>query len=194
MQDYIPTRDEAFELVKQYIQTDSLVKHALAVEAVMKHYARIYGEDEEKWGIIGLVHDLDWEIEPDRHTIRTREILEAAHWPEDYIRAVESHAFGSCTQISPISLLEKTLYAVDELTGLITATALVRPSKSIMDVKVKSVKRTWKMKNFAAGCHRETIDKGAQMLGIERVELIEHVLTGMQGIADDLGLRGTCSE
>jgi len=189
MQEHIPTRTEAFELVKQFIKTDSLVKHALAVEAVMRHYARIHGEDEEKWGVIGLVHDLDWEIAPDRHTIRTREILEASNWPEDYIRAVESHAYGSCTDVEPISLLEKTLYTIDELTGLITATALVRPSKSIMDVKVKSVKRTWKTKNFAAGCHRQTIDKGAEMLGIERGELIEDVLIAMQGIADELGLK-----
>jgi len=190
MQGHIPTRKEAFELVMKYIQTDSLVKHALAVEAVMRHYAKIHGEDEEKWGVIGLVHDLDWEVAPDRHTLKTREILEASNWPEDYIRAVESHAYGSCTDVEPISLLEKTLYTIDELTGLITATALVRPSKSIMDVKVKSVKRTWKTKNFAAGCHRETIDKGAEMLGIERGELIEDVLIAMQGIANELGLAG----
>ena len=190
MEKHIPTRNEAFELVKQYIKTDSLVKHALAVEAVMRYYAKAHGEDEEKWGVIGLVHDMDWEVAPDRHTIKTREILEAANWPEDYIRAVESHAFGSCNEVEPISLLEKTLYTVDELTGLITATALVRPSKSIHDVKVKSVKRTWKTKNFAAGCHRETIAKGAEMLGLERGELIEGVLTAMQGIADDLGLAG----
>ena len=191
MQEHFPTRTEAFELVQQFIKTDSLIKHALAVEAVMRHYAKIHGEDEEKWGVIGLVHDLDWEVAPDRHTIRTREILEASNWPEDYIRAVESHAYGSCTDVEPISLLEKTLYTIDELTGLITATALVRPSKSIMDVKVKSVKRTWKTKNFAAGCHRETIDKGAEMLGIERGELIEDVLIAMQGIAEDLGLKGS---
>jgi len=190
MQGHIPTRKEAFELVMKYIQTDSLVKHALAVEAVMRHYAKIHGEDEEKWGVIGLVHDLDWEVAPDRHTLKTREILEASNWPEDYIRAVESHAYGSCTDVEPISLLEKTLYTIDELTGLITATALVRPSKSIMDVKVKSVKRTWKTKNFAAGCHRQTIDKGAEMLGIERGELIEDVLIAMQGIANELGLAG----
>ncbi len=189
MEKHIPTRNEAFELVKQYIKTDSLVKHALAVEAVMRFYAKAHGEDEEKWGVIGLVHDMDWEVAPDRHTIKSREILEAANWPEDYIRAVESHAFGSCTEIKPVSLLEKTLYTVDELTGLITATALVRPSKSIMDVKVKSVKRTWKTKNFAAGCHRETIEKGAKMLGLERGELIEGVLTAMQGIAQELELK-----
>lgn len=191
MQEHTPTRTEAFELVKQFIKTDSLVKHALAVEAVMRHYAKIHGEDEAKWGVIGLVHDLDWEVAPDRHTIKTREILEGANWPEEYIRAVESHAYGSCTNVVPISLLEKTLYTIDELTGFITATALVRPSKSIMDVKIKSVKRTWKTKNFAAGCHRETIDKGAEMLGIERGELIEDVLIAMQGIAEDLGLKGS---
>ncbi|RXQ90429.1 HDIG domain-containing protein [Ancylomarina salipaludis] len=190
MQNHIPTRSEAFELVKQYIKTESLINHALAVEAVMRYYAQLHGQDVEKWGVIGLVHDLDWEVEPERHTLKTREILEAANWPEDYIRAVESHAFGSCTEVVPLSLLEKTLYAIDELTGLITATALVRPSKSIMDVKVKSVKRTWKTKNFAAGCHRETIEKGAEMLGLERGELIEGTLTAMQGIAEELGLKG----
>ncbi len=190
MQNHIPTRNEAFGLLKKYIKTESLVKHALAVESVMRYYAKLHGDNEEKWGVIGLVHDMDWEVAPDRHTIKTREILEAENWPEDYIRAVESHAFGSCTDVEPLSLLEKTLYTIDELTGLITATALVRPSKSIMDVKVKSVKRTWKTKNFAAGCHRETIDQGAEMLGLERGELIEGVLTAMQGIANELGLAG----
>jgi len=190
MKQHIPTRIEAFDLVKQYIKTDSLIKHALAVEAVMRHYAKLHGEDQEKWGAIGLVHDLDWEVAPDRHTIKTREILTEANWTEEYIRAVESHAYGSCTEVLPISLLEKTLYAIDELTGLITATALVRPSKSIMDVKVKSVKRTWKMKSFAAGCHRETIAKGAEMLGVEIADLIEESLIAMQGIAKELGLAG----
>ena len=164
METHTPNRKEAFELLKKYNETDSLINHALAVEGVMRHFARENGEDEEKWGIIGLVHDLDYEKYPERHCQVTEKILREENWPDEYIRAVLSHGWGIVTDIKPESQLEKTLYAVDELTGLITACALVRPSKSVQDLKVKSVKKKWKQKSFAAGADREIIMRGAEML------------------------------
>jgi len=185
-----PPREEAFALLKKYNQNEGLVKHALAVEGVMRYCARQRGADEEKWGIIGLVHDLDYEKYPDRHCIKSREILEAENWPEEYIRAVVSHGWGLCSEVKPESEMEMVLYAIDELTGLVATTALVRPSKSVMDVKPKSVKKKWKDKRFAAGVDRSIIDRGAQMLGVERNDLIEAAIKGMQDVAEEIGLGG----
>lgn len=185
-----PTREQAFSLLREYNSNESLIKHALAVEAVMRYCARKRGEDEEKWGVIGLVHDLDYEQFPDQHCHKTEEILRAHDWPDDYIRAVMSHGWGLCTDVEPQSELEKTLYAVDELVGLIVATALVRPSKSVMDMKPKSVKKKWKDKSFAAGVNRDVIEKGAEMLGVDLDELINDVIMGMRQVADDIGLKG----
>ena len=148
------------------------------------------GADEEKWGIIGLVHDLDYEKYPDQHCTKSREILEVENWPEEYIRAVVSHGWGLCSEVKPESEMEMVLYAIDELTGLVATTALVRPSKSVMDVKPKSVKKKWKDKRFAAGVDRSIIDKGAEMLGVERNDLIEAAIKGMQDVADEIGLGG----
>ena len=184
----IPTRDEAFSLLKEFNTNESLIKHALAVEAVMRFSARKHNEDEEKWGIIGLIHDLDYEKYPDEHCVKTGEILRERNWPEEYIRAVVSHGWGLCMDVKPESLLEKTLYAVDELTGLITACALVRPSKSVMDLKPKSVRKKWKAKGFAAGADRAVIEQGAQMLGIEINELISDTIMGMREVAPEIGL------
>lgn len=180
MKEKIPTRHEALTLLKEYNKTDSLIKHALCVEGVMRHIARKRGEDEEKWGIIGLIHDLDYERFPNEHCQKTGEILRERGWPEGYIRAVLSHGWGVCTDIEPLSEMEKVLYAIDELTGLVTAVALVRPSKSVMDLKAKSVKKKWKDKRFAAGVNRSIIEKGAEMLGIELTELITDVIMGMR--------------
>ena len=188
---YIPTREDALQLLKEYNQDDSLIKHGLAVEGVMRYIARKEGEDENKWGIIGLVHDLDYEKYPEQHCSKSREILKEKNWPEEYIRAVVSHGWGICSDIKPETRLEKTLYAIDELTGLVVTTALVRPSKSVMDVKVKSVKKKWKDKRFAAGVNRDIIQKGAEMLGTDLSELIDDTIKGMQEIADDIGLKGT---
>ena len=185
-----PTREQAFSLLKEYNSNESLIKHALAVEAVMRYCARKHGEDEEKWGLIGLVHDLDYEQFPDQHCKKTEEILRAHNWPDDYIRAVISHGWGLCTDVEPQSELEKTLYAVDELVGLIVATALVRPSRSVMDMKPKSVKKKWKDRSFAAGVNRDVIGKGAEMLGVDLSELINDVIMGMRQVADEIGLRG----
>ncbi len=185
-----PTREQAWRLLNEYNKNESLIKHALAVEAVMRYCARKRGEDEEKWGTIGLVHDLDYEQFPDQHCKKTEEILHDNNWPEEYIRAVLSHAWGMHTDVEPVTDLEKTLYAVDELTGLIVATALVRPSRSILDMKAKSVKKKWKDKAFAAGVNRSVIEKGAEMLDVELTELITDTIMGMREIADELGLKG----
>ncbi len=183
-------REEALTLLKKYNRSEGLIKHALAVEGVMRYCARKRGEDEDKWGVIGLIHDLDYEQFSEQHCQKSGELLRSEGWPEDYIRAVMSHGWGICTDVEPQSELEKVLYAVDELTGLVVATALVRPSKSVMDMTVKSVKKKWKDKAFAAGVNRELIEKGAEMLGVELTELIDDTISGMREVADEIGLRG----
>ena len=190
MGERVPTREEALEILHEYNQSDSLLKHAYAVEGVMRYIARKQGEDEDKWGIIGLIHDLDYENYPDQHCTKTRKILEEHGWPEEYIRAAVSHGWGICSDVEPKSTLEKTLYAIDELTGLVTASALVRPSKSVMDMSVKSVKKKWKTPSFAAGVDRSIVEKGAEMLGTSIEELIEDTIKGMQEVADVIGLKG----
>jgi predicted hydrolase (HD superfamily) len=191
MGEKIPTRQEALELLYQYNQTESLRKHAYAVEGVMRYIARKRGEDEEKWGIVGLIHDLDYERFPDQHCSKTREILQQEGWPEEYIRAAVSHGWGLCSDTMPQTALEKALYAIDELTGLVVTTALIRPSKSVLDVQVKSVKNKWKDKRFAAGVDRSIIEKGASMLGVGLDELVEDTIKGMQEVADAIGLQGS---
>jgi len=186
-----PTREEAFTLLKKYTKTESLISHALSVEAVMRHFAKKYEEDPEKWGIIGLVHDIDYEMYPEEHCTKALEILEENQWPDEYVRAVISHGWGLVSDIKPETLLEKILYATDELTGLVTTTALVRPSKSVMDLKAKSVKKKWKDKRFAAGVNREVIQKGAEMLEMDLGELITETIMGMRNVAEEIGLKGT---
>lgn len=190
MTDRMPTRDEAFALLTEYNQSESLIKHALAVEGVMRYFARRRGEDEQKWGIVGLIHDLDYERHPDQHCTKTAEILLAHHWPEELIRAVVSHGWGICSDIQPESEMEKVLYAIDELTGLVTTSALVRPTCSVMDLTAKSVKKKWKDKRFAAGVDRSIIDRGAEMLGMDRTELITETILGMRDVAEEIGLKG----
>ena len=186
-----PTRPEAFELLKKYNSNDALIRHALTVEAVMLHFAEVLDEpDREKWGIIGLIHDLDYEMYPDQHCQKVREILTEEAWPEDYIRAVQSHGWGICSDVEPIEKMEKVLFTIDELTGLITATALLRPSKSILDLGVKSVKKKWNQKSFAAGVNREIIEKGLELLGLERDYIIDGTIKGMQKVAEEIGLKG----
>ncbi len=194
MGEKIPTRDEAMALLRSYQKNENLIKHALAVEAVMRHMARKRGEDEEKWGIIGLIHDLDWEMYPEQHCQVTRKVLEEEGWPEDWIHAVMSHGYGLVTDVEPEHEMEKVLYTIDELTGLITATALMRPSRSILDMKTKSVKKKWNQRGFAAGVNRDVIEDGASRLGMELSDVIQDTLEGMQTVADDLGLRGEVTE
>lgn len=186
----MPTREEALELLKKYNKNESLITHGLAVEAAMRHFAELYKEDPDKWGIIGLVHDIDYEMYPDEHCIKAREILEEENWPEEYIRAVQSHGYRICIDVEPISNLEKVLYTIDELTGLITAACLMRPSKSILDLEVKSVKKKWKQKSFAAGVNREVIAQGADKLGMELDLVIEETINGMKKAAEEIGLKG----
>jgi putative nucleotidyltransferase with HDIG domain len=186
----MPTRPDALALLQKYNQTDSLIRHALAVEAVMRHFARLYQEDEEKWGIIGLVHDLDYEQYPEKHCTMTRQILEEEKWPEEYIRAVVSHGWGICSDIQPEHPMEKVLYTIDELTGLVTASVLIRPSRSIFDLEVRSVRKKWNLKSFAAGANREVIEQGARMMGMELDEVIGETITGMKSVAATIGLAG----
>jgi len=184
-----PTRSEALELLKRYNKSESLIKHALAVEGVMRYFAAKRGADPENWGIIGLIHDLDYERFPDQHCRKAREILTEHQWPEEYIRAVVSHGWGICSDVEPLSELENVLYTIDELTGLVTTSALVRPSRSVMDLKAKSVKKKWKDKRFAAGVDRSIIEKGAARLGVELTELITDTIAGMRTVAEEIGLK-----
>jgi len=194
MPTHVPTREEALNLLKEFNQSESLIKHALTVEGVMRYMARKRDQDEEKWGIIGLVHDLDYERYPQQHCQKTEEILTERNWPEDYIHAVMSHGWGLVTDVKPEHEMEKVLYAIDELTGLVTAVALVRPSKSVLDMKAKSVAKKWKDKRFAAGANREVIQKGADILGVELTELFEDVIMGMREVAEVIGLKGTVEQ
>lgn len=186
----VPTRSDAFELLLKYNKSESLIKHALAAEAVMRHFASLYGEDPEKWGIIGLIHDLDYEKYADQHCKMTEKILEDEGWPRDYINSALSHAWGICSDVEPSHIMEKVLFTIDELTGLIVACVLVRPSKSILELKTKSVKKKWNVKHFAAGANREVIEKGVQMLNKDLDYIIQETIAGMQNIAEQLGLKG----
>ena len=184
----IPTRAQALDLLLHNNETASLINHARAVEAVMRHMARKAGEAEEMWGIVGLVHDLDYEKFPEQHCSKTKELLEASGWPEDYVRAVLSHGWGICTDLEPQTPLEKTLYTIDELSGFVSACALVRPSKSVMDLEVKSVRKKWKQKSFAAGVDRGVVENGIEMLGTTFDEATGEVIVAMRGVAAGIDL------
>lgn len=188
---YKPTRQEALELFKKHNQSDSLLRHALSVEATMKHFAELLGEEDvEKWTVVGLVHDLDYEKYPDEHCVKVREILTEANYPEDYIKAVERHGYQICSDVEPTEKMEKVLYAIDELTGLITAVALLRPSKSLFDLTPKSVTKKWKDKSFAAGVDRDIIQRGIDMIEMDRNVVIEETINAMRKVADEIELRG----
>jgi predicted hydrolase (HD superfamily) len=185
-----PTREEAWKLLVEYVPSESLQRHALAVEAVMRHMARRQGEDEEMWGVVGMAHDIDYERYPEAHCVKAREILDGQDWPEEYVRAVVAHGWGLCSDVEPLTPMEKTLFAVDELTGLVTAAALVRPSRSVLDLPVKSVLKKWKDRSFAAGVDRGVIEKGAAMLDMELPALAEETIAGMRTVAAEIGLKG----
>ena len=186
-----PTRDNAWRLLAEYTKSDSLLKHALAVEAAVGGYARKFGEDAETWGIVALLHDFDYERWPsaDDHPFRGSEILRAQEYPEWMIRAILSHADYS--GVSRDSLLEKILFACDEMAGFVTAASLVRPSKSILDLEASSVVKRMKDKAFARGVKREDLRAGAELLGLPLDEHITNVIAFMREQADALGLRGT---
>jgi putative nucleotidyltransferase with HDIG domain len=184
------TRDEALAIVHEYVKNENLVKHMLSVEAAMCFYAGKYGEDVEKWAVTGLLHDFDWEIHPTLagHPLAGEPILRQRGVPAEIIRAVMSHA--DHTGVPRQTRMEKALYACDEVTGLVTAVALVRPSRSLLDLEASSVKKKWKDKAFAAGANREEIQKAAAEFGIELWEHVGNVITAMRGIAPELGLVG----
>ena len=181
-EDMIPSREDAEKLWRQYNDDEGLWRHALSVEAAMRHFAEKATEDPDTWGIVGLVHDIDYQKYPEQHCTMAKQILEQAHWPEPYIRAVVSHGWGICSDVEPLSPMEKTLFAVDELTGFIQACALVRPSKSVQDLEVKSVKKKWKTPAFAAGVNRQVIEKGAAMLGLELDTLIDETILALRKV------------
>lgn len=187
MEAHTPTYDEALALLKEFNESASLIKHAYAVAGAMSYFARTMNEDEEKWGIVGMVHDLDYERYPEQHCKKSPDIMKDRGWPDEYIRAVASHGWGKCTDIEPRTQLEKVLFTVDELTGLIVAVALVRPSRSLADLEAKSVMKKWKDKLFAAGVDRSVIEKGTAMLGLQLNEVITHTILGMREVADKIG-------
>lgn len=178
----MPTREEAFAVLQEYNKEPFHVRHALTVEGVMRYFARTlgYGDQEEFWGIVGLTHDLDFEQFPEQHCIKSQELMRQRSWDESLIHATASHGYGICCDIKPEHEMEKVLFASDELTGLIFAAALMRPSKSVQDMELKSIKKKFKDKKFAAGCSREVITRGAELLGWELGELMQRTLDAMK--------------
>jgi putative nucleotidyltransferase with HDIG domain len=186
----VPSRTEAYEMLLRYNKNPALIKHALAVEAVMRRFARNLGEDEEKWGVVGLLHDIDYELHPDQHCVKAVEILRGEGVGEEVIHAVCSHGYGICTDVEPVHVMEKVLFTIDELTGLINAAAIMRPSKSVMDLECKSVMKKYKSPNFAAGVDRSIIEKGAGWLGYDLKHVIDETILGMRDAAEEIGLKG----
>ena len=180
------TREQALDLLKTYNKEPFHIQHALTVEGVMRWYANElgYGDDADYWATVGLLHDIDFENWPEEHCKKAPELLREAGVGEDMIRSICSHAYGLCSDVEPVHEMEKVLFAVDELTGLIGAAALMRPSKSVMDMEVSSVKKKFKDKKFAAGCSRDVIAEGAQRLGWELTDLMDRTLRAMQSLAD----------
>ncbi|HOG22532.1 MAG TPA: HD domain-containing protein [Flexilinea sp.] len=190
----LPSRDQAWDLLTEYISSETLQRHVLTVEGVMRHFAGLYHEDEEEWGIIGLLHDLDYELYPDEHCIKVQEILREKGFPEEFIHAVASHGYGICCDVEPVTNAEKVLYTIDELTGLIYAAALMRPSKSVMDLETKSVMKKFKSPAFAANVNRDLIREGAEKLGMPLEDVITETILGMREIAPLIGLEGEITD
>lgn len=179
-------RTDAVELLKKYNKEEFHIRHAITVEQVMKFFAKKNNEDEEFWGIVGLLHDIDYEMYPEEHCKKAPELLKEINCSDELIHAVCSHAYGICSDVEPIHTMEKILFAIDELTGLIWAAAKMRPSQSTKDMELKSLKKKFKDKKFAAGCSRETITKGAEQLGWELDKLLEETLIAMQEVEDEI--------
>ena len=180
------TREEAYDLLKKYNKDPFHIQHALTVEAVMKWYANELGfaDEAEYWGIVGLLHDIDFELYPNEHCIKAPELLREGGVDEDIIHGVVSHGYGITVDVAPEREMEKVLFAADEMTGLIWAAALMRPSKSVQDLTLKSVKKKYKSKNFAAGCSREVIERGADMLGWTLEDLIQRTIDALKTFQD----------
>lgn len=185
----IPTREEAWSIFISYNSNDYLQKHAMAVEGVMRYYAKLLNEPEiEFWGVVGLLHDLDFEQFPEEHCIKSQEIMRSLDLDERLIRATASHGYGLASDIEPLHTMEKVLFTIDELTGLIHAAALMRPSKSVLDMEAKSVKKKFKTQSFAAGVSRDVIERGAVMMDWQLDDVIYHTLEGMKTVANEIGL------
>ena len=176
----VPSREEAFKLLCEFNSEEHLIKHGLAVEATMKRFAKEFGEDEAYWGTVGLLHDLDYEKWPEQHCIKTGELMRERNIDEDFIHAVMSHGYGLCCDVKPEKKMEMVLYTIDELTGLITAAALMRPSKSTLDLEVKSLNKKFKDKAFAAKIDRNVIKNGAEMLGMPLADVMQIAIEGMR--------------
>ena len=185
-----PTRDEAWSILTKYVTTDHLQRHVLTVEGVMRHFAPLYNEDPDEWGIIGLLHDIDFVLYPEEHLQHAPQILREEGFDDEFIHSVLSHGYGICSDTEPESNAEKVLFTIDELTGLIYACALMRPSKSVMDLEVKSVKKKFKSPAFAANVNRQVIQDGADRLGMPLDDVIRETILGMREIADVIGLAG----
>ncbi|MHB8963575.1 MAG: hydrolase [Saccharofermentanales bacterium] len=184
-----PTRESAYALLSEFNQNESLLRHAFAVEGVMRHFAGFFNEEDiEKWGIVGLIHDLDYEMFPEEHCTKTAEIMAERNWPADYVHAVVSHGWKLCCDVKPVERMEIVLFTIDELTGLVAATARMRPSKSVMDTEASSVLKKFRQKSFAAGVNREVIEEGAQMLGMDLEQVITETIDGMRKVAGSIGL------
>lgn len=187
----VPTREDALTLLRKYNQDESHIKHALAVEGTMRHFARRMGGDESLWGIVGILHDIDWErtmSDPSRHCNLAPELLREAGIGEEIIHAVQSHGYGICSDVEPANDMEKVLFTIDELTGLIVTAGLVRPSKSLSDLELKSVKKKWKDKAFARGVDRDIIQKGADIMGVPLDEVIQETIVALRPIEKEIGL------
>lgn len=185
----LPSRDDALALMHEHVQSESLRRHMYAVEAACRAYARTFREDEEAYGLAGLLHDFDYERWPDEHPLRGAGMLRERGYPEEIVRAILAH-YASRTGVAPESRMERTLHACDEITGLITAAALVRPSRSVMDLEAKSVIKKMKDKQFAAGVDRDDVRHAARELGVELADHVQFVIEAMRGVAPALGLAG----
>ena len=187
----MPTREQALGLVKKYNKEESHIHHAIAVENAMRHFAKLYSEDEDLWGVAGLLHDIDWEMTsetPEKHCHVAPDLLREAGVDENIIRAVQSHGFEICTDVEPVNNLEKTLFTIDELTGLIITAGLVRPSKSLADLEVKSVKKKWKDKAFARGVNREVIKQGAERMNMPLDDVINETIISLRPVEKEIGM------
>ena len=181
------TRDEAYGLLTKYTKNEALVHHGLAVEAVMRRFAKELGEDEEYWGLVGMLHDIDWDQWPEEHCKKAPELLKEINADDDFIHAVCSHGWGICSDVEPTKKMEKVLYTIDELSGLVNATALMRPTH-MEGMAVKSVKKKFKNKSFAAGVNREIIQKGCEMIDMDLATVTQLTIEGMNTVAEEIGL------
>ncbi|MDB4950007.1 MAG: metal dependent phosphohydrolase [Gemmatimonadetes bacterium] len=186
----VPTREDALALVHQHVASESLRRHMYSVEAACRAYARRFGEDEHRFGLAGLVHDFDYEQHPDDHPLPGVEMLRERGYPDEVVHAVQAH-YAARTGVAPTTVLDRTLCACDEVTGLITAAALVRPSRSVMDLEAKSVLKKFKDRQFAAGVDRDEVRHAVEALGVDLAEHVDFVIQAMRGIAPALGLQGT---